>query len=179
MEIESHQKAHRYGEASAKLSTLHILLSVERERHLSETQQLKTVLAESLLSNAALQLIAQTELLANFRDDIRTLVRKLPPTDPVIRELKEKLKALPCESIDWERFDAQFRAAHPEFTKKLAERYPELSAAELRVCSLLRMNMKSVDIARLFCTLSEPSRAIVFRSGRRLACRRGRTLRCS
>ncbi len=74
--------------------------------------------------------------------------------DGAAKELRERLKTLPCKAVDWEKFDTQFKAAHPEFTKKLLEKYPELSPTELRICLLVRMNLKSEDIARLLC-LSE------------------------
>jgi DNA-binding CsgD family transcriptional regulator len=64
--------------------------------------------------------------------------------------LRENIN-LPCQSVDWVKFDTQFAAAHPQFTQKLIATYPDLSPTEIRVCSLLRMNLKSEEIASLFC----------------------------
>ncbi|MFI5264938.1 MAG: helix-turn-helix transcriptional regulator, partial [Candidatus Kapaibacterium sp.] len=44
--------------------------------------------------------------------------------------------------------------AHPEFRLKLLELYSDLTKMELRICTLIRMNLKSDDISRLTC-LSE------------------------
>ena len=120
----------------------------------TEAQKLRMEQLEKDLSNSTLALLAQTELLSDLRTDLLQIARKIPPTEPAARELRERVKNLPCQSIDWEKFDTQFKAAHPEFVKKLIERCPELSATELRICSLVRMNLKSEDIAQLFC-LSE------------------------
>ncbi len=116
-----------------------------------ELQRLRAEHSEQQLTNSTLQLIAQTELLSDLRSDLLQIARKIPPTEPAARELRERVKNLPCQSIDWEKFDAQFKAAHPEFVKKLLERFPELTPMEVRVSTLLRLNLKSHEIAKLFC----------------------------
>ena len=103
------------------------------------------------MSSQAAQLVSQTELLAKFRDELREITRKYPSDNPGMREVKEKLKELPCKQIDWEKFESEFSAVHPEFTRKLYERYPQLTPMEVKMCSLLRLNLKSHEIARLFC----------------------------
>lgn len=134
-----------------KVSSINVLLMILQIKNESQLQQLRASQLEETLSLTTSALVAQTDLLAKFRDDIRMLVRKLPPTEPVVKELKEKLKALPCESVDWERFDAQFKAAHPEFVKNLTTTHTELTSMEVRICSLLRSSLKSQDIGRLLC----------------------------
>jgi tetratricopeptide (TPR) repeat protein len=121
-----------------------------------EVQQLRAEHSERELANSTLQLVAQNELLTGLRDDLLSVVRRFPMAEEATKILREKLKQLPCQAIDWKKFDEQFRAAHPDFVKALLEKYPKLTGAEVRICSLLRMNMKSDEIARLFC-LSERS----------------------
>ncbi len=124
----------------------------------SRTEHLQKELKanESLLINQATQLIHQTELLAKFRDEMREIVRQTSSQDPTIKAIKEKLKELPCKQIDWEKFETEFKAVHPEFAKKLYEKFPDLTPTENKMCTLLRLNLKSHEIARLFC-LSERS----------------------
>lgn len=102
------------------------------------------------------QLVTQTELLAKFRDELREIMRQSASQDPTIRAIKEKLKELPCKQIDWEKFETEFKAVHPEFSRKLNEKFSSLTPTETKMCSLLRLNLKSHEIARLFC-LSERS----------------------
>jgi DNA-binding CsgD family transcriptional regulator len=80
---------------------------------------------------------------------MREIVSKMPPSEATVKELRGKLKELSSEAIDWKKYDEQFKAAYPEFTKKLIEKNPELTPTELRICSLLRMNLRSIDIAKL------------------------------
>ncbi len=138
----------------SNLTTAQALIATEREKHDKELEKMKREQLERELSNTTLQLLAQTEALAEFREGILAVVRKAPPTEPIARELREKLKVLPCKSIDWDLFETQFKAAHPEFRLKLLELYPDLTKMELRICTLIRMNLKSDDISRLTC-LSE------------------------
>jgi len=126
-------------------------LRAERSELETGVQQLRAEVAEQQLANYTLHLLAQTELLSDLRADLLQIARKIPPTEPAARELRARVKNLPCQSIDWEKFDTQFAAAHPEFTKKLIERFPELTPMETRVCTLLRLNLKSHEIAKMFC----------------------------
>jgi len=135
----------------SKISAVQMLLGTEREREQTELQKLRAERFEVELANSTLHLLAQTELLSDLRADLLQIARKIPPTEPAARELQERVKNLPCQSIDWEKFDAQFAAAHPEFVKKLIERFPELTPMETRVCTLLRLNLKSHEIAKMFC----------------------------
>ena len=85
---------------------------------------------EKELGNTTLQLLAQTELL---------------------RDLRDRIKNLPCESVDREKFDWQFAAVHPDFIRNLIERAPDLTPTGLRICTMLRMNPKSHEMAQIFC----------------------------
>ncbi len=125
-------------------------LETEQSKRETEVQQLRAEQSEQQLSNSTLHLLAQTELLSDLRSDLIAIVRKFPG-DGSAREIRERVKNLPCQSIDWGKFDTQFKAAHPDFVKKLIEAHADLSPMEVRVCTLIRMNLKSEEIARLFC----------------------------
>ena len=65
-------------------------------------------------------------------------------------ELRDRIKRLPREAVDWEKFDIQFKAAHPDFIRSLTQRAPDLTVTEVRICTMLRMNLKSHEIASVF-----------------------------
>jgi DNA-binding CsgD family transcriptional regulator len=133
------------------VGSLRHLLRIEREEHEKEIQKMKAEQIEKELGNATLQLLAHTELLSDLRSDLLRIARKIPPTEPGARELRERVKNLPCQSVDLEKFDRQFKAVHPEFIRRLTERAPELTATEVRICTMLRMNLRTQDIAQIFC----------------------------
>src|SRR5205823_14965229 len=68
-----------------------------------------------------------------------------------IKAVREKLKELPCEAIDWTKFDVEFRSTYPDFRDKLLEKYPDLSKMEVKIASLLKLKLTSLDISKLLC----------------------------
>jgi len=152
------------------LNSTQILLAIEREKHEAEmqkvraelseheteVQQLRAEQSEKELATQAVHTAAQTDLLDRFRNDLRQIVREIDEPLNALKKIKEKLKELPCESVDWPKFEAQFATVHPEFKQKLVEKYPELSPAEIRMCILFRLGLKSHEVAQLTC-LSERS----------------------
>jgi len=134
-----------------QIGSLRLLMKLEREEHEREIQRMKAAQTEKELSNTTLQLLAQTELLRDLRSDLQKIIRKIPPTEPTARELRERIKRLPCDAVDWKKFDAQFAAVHPEFIRNLTQHAPDLTATEVRICTMLRMNLKSHEIAGIFC----------------------------
>jgi len=49
----------------------------------------------------------------------------------------------------WEVFDRYFDEVHQEFHSRLRNLHPELTPGELRLCSYLRMNVTTKEIAPL------------------------------
>jgi tetratricopeptide (TPR) repeat protein/DNA-binding CsgD family transcriptional regulator len=151
--VEAHLKAQQ-------LDARHRIAAIEKRRAVElaearaamEIQRMEIEQTGRELGNATLQILAQAELLRDLRADLLKIARRIPPTEPAVRELRERIKRLPCESVDWERFDMQFKAVHPDFIRNLTERAPDLTATEVRVCTMLRMNLRSQDIAQIFCT---------------------------
>ena len=129
----------------------------ERDLELARTKAEKAEQAllfkERELANAATSLAAQTELLGNFRQDLRKIVMRPDKlnSEEIIKQVRNKLKELPCEQIDFSKFEGQFATVHPEFRAKLQTLYPDLTPQELRICMLLRVNLQSAAIARLMC----------------------------
>jgi DNA-binding CsgD family transcriptional regulator len=50
---------------------------------------------------------------------------------------------------DWEHFAHHFDQVHVDFLKNLRERFPQLSASDLKLCAYLRMNLSTKEIAPL------------------------------
>jgi DNA-binding CsgD family transcriptional regulator len=72
--------------------------------------------------------------------------------DHVSGEFKKLLKILGEDNkIDdnWEHFAHHFDKVHTDFLVVLKNRYPGLTANELKLCAYLRMNLSSKEIAQL------------------------------
>jgi tetratricopeptide (TPR) repeat protein len=149
-------------ESQKRIELFHIREAVADKEREAELQRLRADRSEHDLAASTMQLLAQTELLSKFRDDLFEILRRVPSNgssqnsswEPALRELKEKLKELPSKSIDWTKFEAQFTSVHPAFKARLLEHYPELTRQELKMCLLGRLGIKTSQMARLLC-LSE------------------------
>jgi tetratricopeptide (TPR) repeat protein len=104
---------------------------------------------EQELTEKTRHLIKQTESLTQFRDDLRALIRRSPADDPLVHQIRERLQSLPESQLNWEDFDEQFNAVHPQFLHNLTKEHPTLTAMERKVCVLLRLKLMSTDIAKL------------------------------
>ena len=49
----------------------------------------------------------------------------------------------------YDEFDLRFRRVHPDFIEKLTKRHPDLTPNEIKICSFLKLNMSTKDIAQL------------------------------
>jgi tetratricopeptide (TPR) repeat protein/DNA-binding CsgD family transcriptional regulator len=106
------------------------------------------------LTATAMSLARQSELLGRFRNDLRQIMRDSSEPLHIVRKFREKLQELPCEAIDWTRFEAEFQGTYPEFRAKLMQNYPMLTKMEVRICSLVKVRLTTMDISQLLC-LSE------------------------
>ena len=118
--------------------------SQKHEKQLEEEVEEKS----AALTSKAMLLAEQTELLSNFRNDLRAILRKVEVNDPAINEIRKKLRELP-EAVNWSEFDEQFQSVHPGFQSMLSANYPSLSKMELKNCVLLRLGLNSLDISKL------------------------------
>jgi tetratricopeptide (TPR) repeat protein len=129
------------------------LLNEEHEKEM-RLQKRVVEINEQQLANSAIHLATQTEMLGNFRNEMRQIVREIGEPIAALKKIKEKLKELPCESVDWVKFEKEFTSVHPEFRAKLIEKYPELTKQEIKMCQLARLGLKTYEMSRLLC-LSE------------------------
>jgi DNA-binding CsgD family transcriptional regulator len=52
---------------------------------------------------------------------------------------------------DWQTFERHFHQLHQGFIQRLAERHPALTPTELKICSLLKTNCSTKEIAAILC----------------------------
>jgi len=125
----------------------------ELQRLKAERSEQELRLKERELANTASSLAAQTELLGNFRTDLRKIVLKPDSYGPedIVKKVREKLKDLPCEMIDFAKFEAQFATVHPEFRAMLGTKHSDLTPQEVKICLLIHVNLHTAEIARLTC----------------------------
>ena len=67
----------------------------------------------------------------------------------IFRELILNLRKLISTKGNNESFAAQFSAAYPGYQEGLIARHPDLNSGDLQLCTLLRLNLESKEIAQI------------------------------
>ncbi|MBS1914631.1 MAG: tetratricopeptide repeat protein [Bacteroidetes bacterium] len=105
------------------------------------------------LTALALHLVEKREFLHQIDSRLRAVATT---TD---NRLRDELAALTREvrqnlsgEEEWDAFEDQFTRVHGAFLEIISTRYPTLTATELKVCALMRINLDTKEIARMLST---------------------------
>lgn len=147
------------------------LLEAElRNKELSE-QQLQDQLQfkNKELASYTLNLIQKNEILDNLKQSVEEI--KNSP-DAQIRQKLQGLVNMVNYSFqldrDWENFKMHFEQVHQDFFKKLLQRYPDLTANDLKLCSLIMLNLDNRGIAAILNISQESAKVARHRLRKKL-----------
>lgn len=117
----------------------------ERALRLQETLDLKN---RELLSNALI-------LTQHLESRTRLLKRLRSLDDKVDEEAKKELLAIMSEfsstngSLKWSEFQKRFEDVHQDFYLKIANEFPDLSPAELKLAAFIKLGLSTKEISAL------------------------------
>lgn len=97
----------------------------------------------------SIRLAATDELLGRLKERLRTLENGGGKARDHFRELVCQVEAGKDFIRAWEMLEHRLGEIDPDFLNELTRRFPALTPAELRICSMLRMNLANRDIADL------------------------------
>ncbi|WP_019943900.1 ligand-binding sensor domain-containing protein [Dyadobacter beijingensis] len=103
------------------------------------------------LATSAMHLVQKAELLSKLKSDLVKITRSAED-DKINDDLKKMIKVVADENKvdkDWGQFSRHFDSVHSNFLIALKEKYPNLTANELKMSAYLRMNLSSKEIAQL------------------------------
>ncbi len=126
-EIEKHRQQNEFLENKAQLESKQRLLT------------------EKIIEQQKEELLFQVNESAQLREKLTNMIKGSGLDNN--NEIFSQLDQLKSDKKHWDHFMAKFNATFPEFTKKLAEKYPELTNADLQFCSLIRLNLNNKEIA--------------------------------
>jgi DNA-binding CsgD family transcriptional regulator len=96
-------------------------------------------------------LIEKNEIMTELNEQINQLKSqssKLPVK--IIREMEKIINSgLNSQTEEWKRAMSSLKLSQQGFFKRLLEKYPNLTPNDLRLCSYLRMNFSTKEIAKL------------------------------
>lgn len=96
------------------------------------------------LGMSAMNLVKRNELLGTIKKDLGS-AKNLDDVGKVVKMINKNLNT----TDDWKLFEEAFNNTDKDFIKKLKERHPNLTSNDLRLCTYLRLNLSSKEIAPL------------------------------
>lgn len=121
----------------------------EQQQKISELeqQQLKIQLDHKAreLSSAALQLINKNEFLYDLKSNLEASDNPKPNLNQMVNQIERNINL----DKDWQNFSRHFEAVHPQFFRKLRDKYPVLTANEVRLCAYLAINLNTKEISQM------------------------------
>lgn len=118
------------------------------ERQKRKQTELKLEIKKKELTAKVLQLASKNEFLNSLEIEVSMLKQDVNEN---ISKASNKISKMIRRDIDgerqWEQFSDEFSSIHQGFLNQLAEKYGTFSKTEVRLISLLKMNMNSKEIA--------------------------------
>jgi DNA-binding CsgD family transcriptional regulator len=117
------------------------ILQLQNEKLASEVEA-----KNSKLMFSSVQIAHKNEILTEVIKDLNDLEKK-PQSNfrLLLRKLDRELK----NEDYWKEFNLYFNKVDQKFLDRLVKKHPELTKNDLRLCSLLRINLSTKEIASL------------------------------
>ena len=101
------------------------------------------------LVSSALQVLRKNEEMKKTIESLQSLRQTVgqeeeKTLEDIIRKLKFEL-----EHSSWEEFEVPFKKLHSNFYNELIKKFPDLTRAEIKVCSLLKLDLDTKQIASI------------------------------
>ncbi|QDK82579.1 tetratricopeptide repeat protein [Spirosoma sp. KCTC 42546] len=155
------------------------LMQVELKNQQLEEENLKgqLELKSKELTTHTLQIIQKNQVLEEIKNDL-TAILKDDKRDQKkqIRQLVDKITLNFSQDKYWADFRTIFDQVHPYFFTQLTQQFPDLTATDLRLIALLKMNISSADVATLLGISSDSLRVSRYRLRKKIGLAEGESL---
>lgn len=120
-------------------------LRIENEKNKTEVE-LKT----KELAGYAMQITQKNETLYGLKEQLKHISQKVnPDAQKYLHKLIKNIERNTNQKEDWEKFEFYFDQVYEDFTKRIREKYPDLTPNDIKLCAYLRMNLSTKEIAPL------------------------------
>ena len=130
------------------------------------------------LTTKALHIIQKNKLMSELRQQINAL--KVEAKGKNHQKSLKKISGMIDSGFrfdkDWDEFESVFDQVHTDFFDRIKLQCPNLTSAELRLCSLIRLNLNSKDIATILAISPDSLRIARYRLRKKLGLEKGDNL---
>jgi DNA-binding CsgD family transcriptional regulator len=106
-------------------------------------------LKNRMLAEKALLVVQKNEFITSIADQLIAIRKELPEQCGNVLDRMEKIMRSDLDSNIWREFELRFREVHQKFYHELNRKYPDLTPAEKKLATLLRLNLSTKDIAAI------------------------------
>ena len=142
-------------EQQQRLQFEHQLALEQNEKEIirlrSEKLQADLELKNTELASNAMHVVQKSELLSSIKEELMRL-KNNAEIEKDSKDLKKVIKIIDSQmdtDKEWEQFAQHFDSVHTNYLKQLKERFPDLTASELKLCAYLRLSLSSKEIAQM------------------------------
>lgn len=103
------------------------------------------------LASKAMNLVQKSEMLSSIKEELLRL-QTSTGAEKESKDVKKLIRTIDKEleiHENWEQFAVHFDTVHTNFLKTIKERFPDLTANELKLCAYLRLSLSTKEIAQL------------------------------
>ena len=115
---------------------------LERERLMDEIDMKRKELA-----NTTMMAAKKNEVLMEIQGELNKDKAKI--NEYRLKHIMNKINGAVKSKDEWQVFETNFNEIHEDFFKDLLDTYPHLTSKDLKLCSYLKMNLTSKEIAPL------------------------------
>lgn len=102
------------------------------------------------IENLSLHIVQKNEFLEQIKNDVKTLKDDIKPDKQTkLKSISLKITQSIRKNKDLEKLQENIDQINWTFLEKLTEKYPDLTEKEKRLCTLLKLNFNSKEIAGL------------------------------
>jgi tetratricopeptide (TPR) repeat protein len=132
-------------------NTEHALTKAELNLSQIKEEELKKEIEykNKSLTTYALSMVQKNEILEEVRESVELILKKPDNHEEHFKKLSKVVDYSFSLEKDWDEFKIYFEDVHSDFFVKLRERFPDLGGADLKLCSLIRLNLNMKQSAAI------------------------------
>ncbi|WP_224995531.1 triple tyrosine motif-containing protein [Cesiribacter sp. SM1] len=103
------------------------------------------------LATQTMSIISKNEFITDIKENLSSISKKstnrevMHELQKIVRDIERTIDV----DIDWEHFQYHFDQVHGDFSNRLRSSFPSLSPQEIKLCTYLRLNLSTKEIAQL------------------------------
>lgn len=154
---------------NAQLKEERLHAEIKNQKLTEQKLQQNLELKSQLVTSQALQIIRKNNFLENLKQELQQIkISEKAERFDRINSLMKYINQDISNDENWNDFNMIFSQVHKDFFSNLLNKYPDISAAEVRLCSLIKLNLQSSEIATILGISRESLRIARHRLRKRL-----------